>query len=240
MRHRACVFPRIFDPAALALQAWNRGSYSGSPWAGVASTGSSGSRSMTEATNPPAIGTSVDGFAPPDFNGTSSVLANATTFGNFVTQTSGTLIALFNADTAATDAGNTAPQSIPALISAAGGGYVHFGFSTSGVRFGLHNGTSLDSVAVACATGGWHAAFATWDSTTIYLAVDSGAFTSKAWMLDAAFSSGTYRIGSNYNGTKFFDGRIMEDMAAQFFCTTTIRDQIYSYFRARYPSMGLP
>lgn len=223
-----------FDPATLNLTGWWRASYSGSPWSGTASAGSSGSRNLTEATNPPGLGASINSLTPADFNGTNQVLSNSLTFDNFISNTAGTIVVLFKATSAATDAGATSPHQNPALVASTAGGYVTLGFSTSGVRFGTHNGTSLNSIAVACGTGAWHLGWAAIDSTNIYAAIDSGSFSSTAWTLSSSFNTDTFRVGSNYNGSKWFTGQIAEIMTMASAVTGAQQTNIVSYINARY------
>ncbi len=68
----------VYDPAVLNLAIWVRTPYSASPWVGVASAGASGTRNLTEATNPPTVGANLNGRATASFNGTSSKIGIAT------------------------------------------------------------------------------------------------------------------------------------------------------------------
>lgn len=72
--------------AAFALRHWNRGSYSGSPWAGTASAGASGSNSLTEATNPPGTAP-IWGFTAANFDGTNDTLNTGAALSTYYTTT---------------------------------------------------------------------------------------------------------------------------------------------------------
>jgi hypothetical protein len=74
----------VFDPGTLSLTGWWRANYSASPWTGTASAGTSGSHDLSEATNPPTTGTTVNGFTPARFNGTNQILNAGTTVPNFI------------------------------------------------------------------------------------------------------------------------------------------------------------
>src|SRR5262245_3000059 len=71
-----------FNPTTLILDGYWR-DYAGSPHAGTASAGSSASRSRAEVTNPPAVGTDLNGHDSADADGGNDILiwsANADTF----------------------------------------------------------------------------------------------------------------------------------------------------------------
>lgn len=74
---------QTFDPTTLSLTGYWRADYSGSPWAGTTSIGSSGSNSLSEATNPPTTGTTQNGWTPASFNGTSSKLTAGGTIATY-------------------------------------------------------------------------------------------------------------------------------------------------------------
>ena len=86
------VVPRgVFD---ITTQNWDGlflPSFAPNTWNGTASTGTSGARSVTNATMPPSAGTPVNGFAPASFNG-SQYLEDSGGFSQYVTSTSGTIL----------------------------------------------------------------------------------------------------------------------------------------------------
>jgi hypothetical protein len=225
-----------FDPALLTWEGWWRSSFASSPWAGTSSLGGSGSRNLTEATNPPAVGTALNGLTPADFDGTNDRLANATVLGSMLTNAAGTIVALFNADAATTDTGATTAYNMPFLVGGDAGGAVYLTFSTSGVRLGGSNSVPThNSVAVAASTGAWHMAVGTWDATTLKLSVDGSAFSTLSFSLNAVDGSGSGTcVGRNYDATAFFNGRIAEAMVGKFTATTTDVANLKSYFNNRY------
>ncbi len=204
-----------FTPASLVLTGWWKGSFTGSPWTPTASAGTSGTNgNLTEATNPPATGSALNSITPADFDGTNDQLANATRQDAAISIAAGSIVSLFNADTAAVLVNDTTFYTVPALFTDSASGFLALAFSNLGVTIGCYNGSTFNGIHVACATGGWHLGQARWNNTTLEVRVDAGAWTTVARVLSIA-AANTIRIGRNYNGTAFFDGRIMETLCWQ-------------------------
>lgn len=91
----------VFTPATLALTGWWRASFGGSPWAGTASAGASGSNSLSEATNPPAVGSAQNGFTPASFDAVDDVLAATGTLATYAGATAIAGWILFSANASA-------------------------------------------------------------------------------------------------------------------------------------------
>lgn len=194
-----------FDPATLALTGWWRANYAGSPWTGTASAGGSGGVNLSEATNPPATGTAINGLTPADFDGTNDILAPGITLTNFVGAGAGSLWCLFNADAAMATTGN--PYDAPQFFCAQNL-RLSFGFDSGGVWAHIYDG-GHKSRQVACATGGWHLAQMKFNGTNIYCRVDNGAWSSiAAGNIDDL--TGQVLVGVNGGVTNFFNGRIAE------------------------------
>lgn len=73
-----------FDPTTLSLTAYWRANYSASPWSGTASTGTSGSNTLSEATNPPGTGTAVNSYTPARFDGTNDQMTASGTVATYL------------------------------------------------------------------------------------------------------------------------------------------------------------
>lgn len=194
-----------FSPADLALSGYWKAAYAGTPWVGQSSAGSSSARNLAHATLAPAVGSTLNSLATADFNGTTHRLDGTNVMTDFISNATGSLVCLFNADTAFADTGSASIMSQPALVCETSA-RLTLGFTSSGVRFGCYNGSNTDSIAVAAAPGLWHLAQARYASNTIELRVDSGAWStaSRATVL----STGTIRMGASWNGGRFFDGKI--------------------------------
>ncbi len=219
-----------YDPAGLPLTGWWRASYAGSPWTGTASAGSSGSKNLTEATNPPAAGTAVNGLTPAAFDGTNDRLANATAMSSIFTAAAGTFVVIAKTNAAAAPAAG--PYDDPTFFSDPAIGAVGLGWNTSGVRAFLTDG-SYKTATIAQGTGSWFMACMRWDSANLSLDINGGATTNVA---AGAISNvtGTLRIGANYAAAAFLNGSILEVMTAASKLTDTDRNNIKSYFNARY------
>lgn len=222
------------DPATLSLQGWWRASFTASPWVGTSSAGSSGSRDLTEATNPPSVGAALNGFTPASFDGTNDQLTTAVVNSTFLSTSAGFILCLFNATSAAADAGAAGYFNNPGLVSDIGGSSSPMlTYSTSGVRLGTFNGSDFNSVAAAASTGAWHVGIGRWDSTTIEVGVDGGPFTTLARTvsLDGAGGMG---VGRDDNAALFFNGLIAEVMMAQFRPSDAEVAGLVGYLRSRY------
>lgn len=222
---------RYFSLAELTISGYWRAPFSASPWTPTASVGASGTNgNLTEATNPPVTGTAVNGFVPANFNGTTHLLSNATALGSMVTDTAGSLVCLFNATTAIADPGSTSSYLDPSLISS-GTSRLQLGFSTAGVRLSTYNGAAWDGVAAACGTAAWHLAQARWNSTTIEVRVDGGAWQTLARTIVSA--GGAIQIGKNYD-LAFLAGKILETATCQSRLPDATFDDMRSYVNTRY------
>jgi len=224
-------FGSTFDPATLALTGWWRASYSASPWVGTASAGASRSRNLTEATNPPAVGTAQNGLAPADFDGLNDQMRNELTLDDYVNASATSLWVLFRADTAAAD--DALPYENPGLIALSGAGYLVVGYSDAGVRGAVYDG-AYKQLSVAASTGAYHLAQMKHDGTNLKLRVDSGAWSSVAAGAIALLTTTTVLFGTNYAQTDFFDGRVLEFGLADSVFSDGTFDDIKSYVNARY------
>jgi hypothetical protein len=224
-----------FDPATFSLTGWWRGSYSASPWTGTASAGASGSRNLSEATNPPAAGAAVNGFTPADFDGTNDLLASAATVANFfgASSTGWSGWVLVNADTLAADNSYNAEP----LLLGDNGGNLAVTLATSGAR--LTSWTSAPAVittpyAAFGSTGTYRLVQFRWTGAQIQIRVNDGAWQSAAcasfW---AAIEGNTFRVGGR-PGSAFLDGKILDCGLDDSSMSDADFDNIRSYVNARY------
>lgn len=205
----------IFDPTALVLQGYWRASYSASPWAGVASAGSSSGRNATEGTNPPATGTAVNGLVPADFDGTNDRLTPTGTTDTYVAALAASGWLLVNIDAIASN--NANPLANDGIFGNEEGSGSHaFGISvrnTGGglVYVSLNSGSSSGgaSASRAITTGAW--ALITWRYTGSALQIGvneapgaAGGAASSAYSTSIGNLTNVMRIGKatgvNFNG----------------------------------------
>lgn len=225
------TYNATFDPATLSLTGWWRDYPGASPWGGTASAGSSGSHAMAGGSAPSA-GSTLNSKPTADFNGLNQAIASSVNIPSLISNGAGSLVALFNARTAAADPGATAPYNSPAFLVDVGVGDFDFGYNASGVRGGYYNGSAWNSQVAAANTGSWHLAQMRWDGTTLGIRVDSGSWQNVSFSAATLFATaGT--MGQSF-GASYFDGRVAELMTAQSALSDPNFDSIKSYINARY------
>lgn len=227
----------VFDPATLALTGWWRASYSGSPWVGTASAGASGSRDLTEATNPPAVGAAVNGLTPADFDGTNDRLSNATAMSSFLTTTDFSGWALIDVD--AISSNNAAPAASTnnvCVFCTLGTGqlglYLRSGGGTAGAPLvGLHIlGASVDRTVTAdFATGSPQLVRFKQSGGSIAVAVNGGAWSTATGGTINSLAA-ALDVGRNPSQTLWLNGRIIDVALSQ----AVISDGDYTSIRTGY------
>lgn len=225
-------------PGTLYLSGWWRAPYNGKPWWGNNSLGVSGPNNpLTESFPTPSVGASLNGYTVADYDGVDDEIGTATgparqmTF--FLTTTSGTIICLFNADTADADDPITTWANPSLCGMEAGGGGVTLAYSSAGARAGIFTGGAWVNLSVAASTGSWHVAMMKWGGGTMYLRVDSGSWSSIA--AGAITDLASYMIsGINQSGAVFYDGSVAEIMMSQNALSDSECDGIKAYMNARY------
>ncbi len=219
-----------FDAATLSLTGFWRASYAASPWVGVPSAGSSGSRDLSEATNPPSAGAAINGLTPADFDGTNDVLTNATQMGTLLSASAWSCWALVNID--AINTNNTDVWLNDPI------------FNDSGAFWGIHlksGGTvhayqwdgAAKSVSETIATGAWALVQAKYDGTNLRLRVNGGSWQSVA-AGNIATTTGTLRVGLTPTAGHAFDGRMADLGIANTAFSDATFDDLKSYINARY------
>lgn len=224
-----------FDPATIPLTGWWRGSYAGSPWSGTASAGGSASRSISEGTTPPAVGTPFSGYAPANFNGSNAFLASPLGANSFFTANAGGGWVLAKASSAAADLGAGSRLGDPGLLCEAGGGTtLTVGFSAGGASIAAYDGASWVDVAATMSTGAYHLVFFRWNASVLEIGVDGGAMSSTPFTgISGGAFTGLLNMGVNWGGA-YFDGDILDAGTLSSFPSDTVRTNIRAYVNARY------
>lgn len=222
-----------YDPSVLSLTAWWRANYTGSPWAGTASAGSSGSRSLTDVGTAPAVGTAQNSKTPADFNGTSSQLRTALTLANLVNANAGSFWFVARADTAEAAQAAGSPFNNPGLLMLNGSGYMGIGYASNGVCAFLYDGAYRE-VTVAAATGAYFVAQGKFDGSTLKLRINGGTRSSVPAGSIADLTSTPILIGTSINQDHWFDGRILEIGVTNSTLTDTVEDNVYAAIRTTY------
>lgn len=232
----------VLDPTTLTIAGYWRASFSGSPWTGTASAGSSGSRNLTEATNPPTTGTAVDGYVPASFDGTNDILSGGLTGGNYWSASAYTTVLLVNPASPSAAAANRYQDeqliSVPSDL-------LGLSWTSSGVS-AWHYGGGADfsgTAFKACSAGSWHMVVARFGSNTLGINVDNGTETTLASKNNVNTFGATAApviARSSVASAAFAQAQYLEIMTFQSQLSDATLTQIYGYFKARYPSAGLP
>ncbi len=211
----------FWSPSILTAEGfWDKelGPYVLGTWDGVASAGGSGSRDLVQGGGifQPAVSS-----GEPDFDGTNDYLANAAAMSTFVSAAEGTVLAIFDADTAdAPTASYTDPQIFGDQAT-----YMGMYFNSSGI-----NAYVLDAgrteVTKAAATGVRHCAMMRWDSTNLGITLNATAEVT-ASCGPVLSVTGTVVVGQAYDSSSQFDGRIRTILTMQ----SKISDANYTRFR---------
>lgn len=224
-----------FDPATLTLTGWWRASYSGSPWAGTASAGGSGSQSLTEASLSPSVGTAVSGVTPPDFNGTDDRLAGAAC-STFFTTTHYSGWALVKVDTIGTDSATHNANEHIATTLGTGQWGIYLRDNGAGTVNVTHRafGSSVErTVATAFTKSTWQLVQWRADGLTLEIRVNGGAWASAATGTINSLAA-ALELGRNPNQNEFLDGAILDFGTCQLKLNDATFDDIKSYANARY------
>jgi hypothetical protein len=195
--------------AAMPLTLYLEADYTGSPWTSTASAGTSGARTVTEATNPPAAGTDLNatGKNAADFDGTNDhlTLAGGLVLSDLVTAATGGILIVYKAD--AGQAVQAANATADVDLISDSGGYLAIGVSASMVSAYVYDAGDKQIDLAATHDGAtWNKVFMRWDAGLLEASINGGALsTLAAGSLGAV--SGTVNIGKAY-GAHFFPGEI--------------------------------
>lgn len=222
-----------FNPATLSLTGWWRTDYGGSPWTGTASAGSSGGRTLEEPTNPPTTGSTINGLTPANFDGTNDRLEELDLFlSSYVSASAWWVGLLVNVDTVAGAAANAYDDE--AFVSDDNGGWL-LAVNSSGVRAINYDGAYKTTPHAALSTGAWAWVEAWLSAGTLSVSVNGGTAQTVASGNLTTPGTRVPRVGQNWDGTKFYDGRIAELMIAQSVPSSGDRASIRtSYINTRY------
>ena len=226
-------------PNTLAWTAALVADFTGSPWVGTATAGTSGANDATEGTNPPIVGGLANGYAAANFNGTNQLLTLDGVVSDYfgVFPVGYTVSTVFRADTLGA-AGTYGFQE--QTIIGDSGGIWGISVSASGIRFwstsagGAYFDTMLLPGTVAAGTK--YCVQARFDGSNIQARVDGGAWSTPVAVSGFYFPGGANvaRLGWGYSGALYHDGDIWEARLADFAISDTDADDFWTYADARY------
>lgn len=199
------------DPTTLSLEGFWRDYGGASPWTGTASAGGSGSRSLTEATNPPSAGTALNGHGVADFDGTNDTFAG-TNASTFFTSTAGSAWALVFVDAINTNAADSGAGNNDAIWADTGSIVgMHLKSTTPRAQsYFDDSAAAVHTASDAISTGAWVFIQQRWGASNVEIRINGGA-----WVVVSAgtgtlhASWGTIRVGRNF-ASDFFDGKMAE------------------------------
>lgn len=192
-----------FSLASLPWTVYLEAPYTGSPWSGTASAGTSGANAFSDGT-PPSVGAALNTFNTADVNGSTQQLVGAA-MSTYLTASAFTILALFNADTAP-----AAGDDQPSLFGDVNG-YVGLGFNTNGITAYTYDGATKTR-ASAQATGAWCLGMAKLDAGQLYVG-RNGVWGTPVACGNVGDLTGVARIGNSWSATRF-DGRLARILVA--------------------------
>lgn len=225
------------DPTSSSFDGLWLPSYSGAPWNGTASAGSSSGRNLVTGGSNPGTGSAVDTYTPADFVAASSNFLQDTTVTaeNYITTTAYTVEFLIHPDIAPAD---TTVYNNPGILTETGGNW-GIVYSDAGVSV-YHASTLVGQVALP--TGAWaHVAVRMGLVAGELDIFVNGVLTDHNTGVAATGSvtGAVMRVGRNF-GAVYLDGQIMKLGVSQTaFADATIAGH-YAFAQAKYPSMSLP
>ncbi len=216
-------------PVGMSLTGWFRDYGGASPWVGKASAGTSGSNNLTEATNPPNNGATLNGHTTANFDGTNDRLSHATV-NTFLQNGSGasgsTIIALVSADTSS--AAGKFLFSNGTVAGAIALSYV----TTTGwlVTDNIPAGSAQASERLPIS--GYNFIAIRWDGTNVSFKVNSKDWQTFAINGTQIGGANPMIVGADSAGANFFDGQLAELITSKTVMTNTEVDDIKAYMES--------
>jgi hypothetical protein len=223
------------DPSTLTLTMWNRANYTGAPWVGDESEGTSAAFSWGTGGNEPSVGASLNGFTPADFDGTNDRLFNdVIALSSILTASTWWMGALVRLDTVAAAVESNWYDNDEPIVTDNQGGW-GLGVSDAGIRAASYDGAFKTTPWVEFDPGAWGWVEAWLTGGTLSCRLNGGTAQTVACGNSSILAGSSPRLGANYNAAKFFDGKIAELMISQTVPSDAIRDCIKdNYLFERY------
>jgi hypothetical protein len=217
-----------FDPATLPLTMWQR-DYSGLPWLGTASAGTSAIHSFATAGSDMTVG-SLNGHGVAVY-GPSKFAISPDDVGDIISASASTVVALVKLN--AFEADSAAWYAVPSAIMTNVNQTYGVTFSDLGAMLGSYDGLSFSYDQIAMSGGNYHLVQFTHDGVNIRGRVDGGAFQSAA-KGPTIIAADNFQTGTMYNHTLFLDGEVAEIMVSDTVLSDTDLDNIKGYVNTRY------
>lgn len=197
-----------WTPALLSLSLFHPPEYAGSPWAGVASLGSSSGRDFSEATNPPATSAAINGHTVPDFDGVDDILT-ASVSSSAVFSTTGSFFALIYPTATPASSGAGTRYNDGTVFGDPTNAESVFGFTSDGIVASiLDDAVAYREMVIAASQDAWNLMQFKWDGYYLRGRKNKGAYaTPVACGPLTTITPSNPRLGLGYGGSRF-TGRI--------------------------------
>lgn len=234
-RRQVAASDPVFDVFDVNLNGHWRANYIGGSWAGSdTDAGLSGSHDLLSSANNPAVGASLNGLTPADFNGTTHRINDqaARFLDVYLSAATWWIGCLVKADSAA--ANGAAFYDDAALVGEQNGGW-GVSIAAGGVRACNYDG-GYDITPNRLAVGTDWAWVEAWLSGGVLsCSVNGGTADTVTSGNLTVPSARQLRLGANYNNTVFFNGQMAEVMIADVVPSADDRTSIReSYILDRY------
>jgi hypothetical protein len=229
--------PAGVDPASLTLSLYQK-DYGGVPWAGTASAGTSGSRTLVAGVAP-AVGANFGTHPSADYDGVNdyTILDAAETLTEIIDTAAWYFGFVVELDSYGADAVG-AEYNQRALVCESGGG--NFGVTTSAsglqaFQYGAVDGKIVTPYVALPATGTKCFLEAWYDGTSLFVAVDGNLSVAAAVdPMVAGVLASTASFSTNYDGTAFIEGRVALKLASKTVPATLDRAGLLTWAQAEY------
>ena len=230
----------FWSPAQLTLGHWERAAatWAGAPWSGVASAGSSGTRTFQTTAVDPTAGSTISGFQALSFTTNSRLLDATGTWGDVATTTAYSMCVVAKVTSAGTR--DTVTRYTEPTFFGDNNANVILGctFSTGGFSsFHFDDSTfTYTGPEVAQATGTWFMGLSRYDGTNIKVSVNGGADVSQAKTpVQTGFETNSILLNrSAFGANTGIAGEIAEVFMMPSYISDANKTKVAKYLRQRY------
>lgn len=185
---------------------------------------------MVSVGHDPAAGTPLNSLTTASFNGSNMLAAWQLLNTDYFSGTDGSCWVLFKANTAAAPAAN---YTEGVFLTDATNAETTVGFTTNGAEVTVVSGGIYVQSQTACSTGAWHLLQARWNTSTIDIRVDNGAWVTNAFGGFGSIIASALITGRSY-GLNYFDGLLAEIAMSSVRLSDADFNNVRSYINGRY------
>lgn len=232
----------LFADTGLVLAGLYRNYGPAGTWSGIASMGTSGAKSLVQATASlqPSVGTTIRGDAPAVFDGSNDELGASANFWSQYLNTSTAINATFwvlvNVASVGADPGAGSRYLAAGILADTGSGALGLTVHTGGVTLLATDGSFKEATA-SFTTGAWQLVQCKMSPTALSVRVNGGAWSTTAWSPNAgqpSLETRGVRVGKNYNATTINGQMRVLAFAKDQQLTDAVLDRIRALYSVRY------